>query len=329
MTYNVFDMKLNLAQSQQYLSTSVTSYRPCNYPNNVGSRESWCIDLPNNADIVLSPAHNLQVITIFTMLHGCLVYVGETLTDLRMSCELHKKCVWRPLIKQLGSSITKQLRQSWTTSMLLVLINFMSDRFELRSIDCNKTSSSVICLGSVSLISLITGPQKSRRDPWWSSCVVCILCRVDTTSNTNCHSGCSCPVEWFEPVCGADGLTYFSPCYAGCRATSSHTVSTFFFFSFPAHKRSQDFCCGAVHSGPKPVDLFLVIIQKLCKIPPRVPKLNKILVLWVHSSPRGGGTLTTCPPPKSKPLKIVISRCGVAPPGYACVPASRAMMLPS
>jgi len=29
----------------------------------IGSRWSWCTDFPNNADTVLSPAHNLQVIT--------------------------------------------------------------------------------------------------------------------------------------------------------------------------------------------------------------------------------------------------------------------------
>jgi len=55
------------------------------------------MDLPNNADIVLSPAHNLQVglRTIYNYLcciHGRLVHVDETSTDLQiLSCELHKK----------------------------------------------------------------------------------------------------------------------------------------------------------------------------------------------------------------------------------------------
>ena len=36
-----------------------------------------------------------------------------------------------------------------------------------------------------------------------------------------CNAQCGCPDEVFRPVCGADGLTYISPCHAGCTATSS------------------------------------------------------------------------------------------------------------
>jgi len=46
------------------------------------------MDLTNKADIVLSPAHNLQVITI---IHSYLCCMGETLTDLQiLGCKLHK-----------------------------------------------------------------------------------------------------------------------------------------------------------------------------------------------------------------------------------------------
>jgi len=32
-----------------------------------------------------------------------------------------------------------------------------------------------------------------------------------------CHSNCNCSQEDpFDPLCGKDGITYFSPCYAGC-----------------------------------------------------------------------------------------------------------------
>jgi len=43
-------------------------------------------------------------------------------------------------------------------------------------------------------------------------------------NNTSCFGGCLCGREWFEPVCGVDGLTYFSPCYAGCQNSVGDTV---------------------------------------------------------------------------------------------------------
>lgn len=36
-----------------------------------------------------------------------------------------------------------------------------------------------------------------------------------------CNFGCECHQSEVEPVCGNNGLTYFSPCHAGCTAFSS------------------------------------------------------------------------------------------------------------
>ena len=35
---------------------------------------------------------------------------------------------------------------------------------------------------------------------------------------SECNSGCECSTNTFSPVCGADNVTYFSPCFAGCVA---------------------------------------------------------------------------------------------------------------
>ncbi|CAH0762197.1 unnamed protein product [Bemisia tabaci] len=41
-----------------------------------------------------------------------------------------------------------------------------------------------------------------------------------------CNFGCECPMTDVEPVCGNNGLTYFSPCHAGCTALSSRSNYT-------------------------------------------------------------------------------------------------------
>lgn len=37
-----------------------------------------------------------------------------------------------------------------------------------------------------------------------------------------CNAGCSCVRELYNPVCGADGVMYYSPCHAGC-SSINHT----------------------------------------------------------------------------------------------------------
>ncbi|KAJ1532353.1 hypothetical protein ONE63_000956 [Megalurothrips usitatus] len=41
-----------------------------------------------------------------------------------------------------------------------------------------------------------------------------------------CNFGCECRLNDVEPVCGNNGLTYFSPCHAGCTAFSSRSNYT-------------------------------------------------------------------------------------------------------
>ena len=34
---------------------------------------------------------------------------------------------------------------------------------------------------------------------------------------SGCNSDCQCTQEVYNPVCGIDGILYYSPCYAGCQ----------------------------------------------------------------------------------------------------------------
>jgi len=57
------------------------------------------MDLPNNADIVLSPAHNLQVITIYN--YSCVWASCEREWNFNgyenFGLWIAQKCVWRPV----------------------------------------------------------------------------------------------------------------------------------------------------------------------------------------------------------------------------------------
>lgn len=41
-----------------------------------------------------------------------------------------------------------------------------------------------------------------------------------------CNAGCGCVRELYNPVCGADGLMYYSPCHAGCTAVNHTQLSS-------------------------------------------------------------------------------------------------------
>ena len=42
---------------------------------------------------------------------------------------------------------------------------------------------------------------------------------------SSCNSNCLCSPTHIEPICGANGITYFSPCYAGCKQYKAHDSS--------------------------------------------------------------------------------------------------------
>ncbi|XP_076801290.1 solute carrier organic anion transporter family member 4C1-like isoform X2 [Clavelina lepadiformis] len=42
---------------------------------------------------------------------------------------------------------------------------------------------------------------------------------VNVNLTAPCNAPCSCQNEFYKPVCGADDLTYFSPCHAGCHSS--------------------------------------------------------------------------------------------------------------
>lgn len=53
---------------------------------------------------------------------------------------------------------------------------------------------------------------------------------ISTVALTSgCNDACYCSATSYDPVCGADGVLYYSPCYAGCqkyRTVGNYKVST-------------------------------------------------------------------------------------------------------
>lgn len=71
-----------------------------------------------------------------------------------------------------------------------------------------------------------------------------------------CNFGCECRMTDVEPVCGNNGLTYFSPCHAGCTAFSSKSNFT---------------NCACIHSN-------------LSIVPPVAPEFAEVTVVPVATA---------------------------------------------
>ncbi|XP_043971837.1 solute carrier organic anion transporter family member 4A1 [Gambusia affinis] len=49
---------------------------------------------------------------------------------------------------------------------------------------------------------------------------------LDMNLTVSCNAACNCAREMYHPVCGADGVMYYSPCHAGCTAINHTEPST-------------------------------------------------------------------------------------------------------
>ncbi|KAM9855444.1 solute carrier organic anion transporter family member 4A1 [Aulostomus maculatus] len=49
---------------------------------------------------------------------------------------------------------------------------------------------------------------------------------LEESLTVGCNAGCGCVRELYNPVCGADGVMYYSPCHAGCSSINGTEPST-------------------------------------------------------------------------------------------------------
>ena len=64
-----------------------------------------------------------------------------------------------------------------------------------------------------------------------------------------CNLTCNCDFNKYSPICGADGMIYFSPCHAGCSQLTTEK------------KETQFFNCDCIPSGLFVVSLFKKFIK--------------------------------------------------------------------
>ncbi|KAJ3586703.1 hypothetical protein NHX12_013099 [Muraenolepis orangiensis] len=98
-----------------------------------------------------------------------------------------------------------------------------------------------------------------------------------------CNAGCSCARELYNPVCGLDGVMYYSPCHAGCRtinhtdaATGRQVYSGCSCVLNTSASSGEEVgvvlagkCAGSCHHMPAFLSLFFIVISFtfLCSIP--------------------------------------------------------------
>ena len=55
----------------------------------------------------------------------------------------------------------------------------------------------------------------------YANVIVCYYSNVSEFSLTHaCNANCSCTTISYDPICGANGLQYFSICHAGCTTST-------------------------------------------------------------------------------------------------------------
>ena len=55
----------------------------------------------------------------------------------------------------------------------------------------------------------------------------------------SCNRPCNCSMDVYDPVCGDDNITYYSPCYAGCMSLNENKVRFYVMHSLAGLSHGQ------------------------------------------------------------------------------------------
>ncbi|MBN3276523.1 SO1C1 protein, partial [Polyodon spathula] len=89
---------------------------------------------------------------------------------------------------------------------------------------------------------------------------------LESRVSVACNSGCGCPVNQWEPVCGENGMTYISPCFAGCNISRGSGRNTTFH------------ACRCIEAFPKPGSGNFSALLGQC---PREEKCSRMFIYYL------------------------------------------------
>ncbi|GCC37417.1 hypothetical protein chiPu_0015921 [Chiloscyllium punctatum] len=99
--------------------------------------------------------------------------------------------------------------------------------------------------------------------------------------NHDCNTGCFCSLKQWEPICAGDGVTYVSPCLAGCTTstgTGKNTVRAFDFLT-AVRKQKRAMWANQLYQHLHPKHCQPTLTTPLCYFPWHVLAFNCLYIL--------------------------------------------------